>query len=226
MRIDLAEELNVVIAGVGGQGNLLLSEILAEAALREGHNVVGCELLGASQRGGSVVGHLRIGPDVFSPMIPSSKANILICLEPGEGLRAAIRYMAPQASVIINKRFLPSTSINLGQCACPRIRKIVELIEKLGGKVLLLDASLIAEELGDPIMMNIVMLGALASTGWLRVQTLKELVSEHVPEKVLEPNLKAFEAGYAEAARQASARGFEVARARRKIRARKAYQHK
>lgn len=184
--------------GVGGQGIILMSELLGNAAVADGLNVRGSETLGMAVRGGSVISTVRIGSEVYGPLIPMGKGDILIGLEPVEVLRN-ITYLLKSGLVILNTRKVVPFTVSLGGGGeYPSLERIIEKLKGVVNKVITLDASQIAEEAGDPVSTNIVMLGALFATGQLpiKVDTIKETIQAHFSAKLARVNLKAFDLGY------------------------------
>jgi len=189
-------EKNIVIAGVGGQGNILASKIIAEAARLQGLNAIVGEMFGSSQRGGSVASHVRLGGGVLSPISPEHGAQIICGLEPMEALRAAIRYIHPEGLVLTNTRTNQPIAVNMGRLAYPPVEKILVALESLCGEVVSFDATALAIQAGGAVFTNMVLLGALSTFKGpgLLVKTYEEAISQTVP-KSLEINLKAFNLG-------------------------------
>jgi len=183
--------------GVGGQGVILMSELLGSAAVSDGLKVRGSEVLGMAVRGGSVVSTVRIGDEVYGPLIPMGKGDILVGLEPAEALRN-IAYLSSSGMVILNTRRVVPYTVPLGQSEYPSLEKIIEELGKVANKVITLNATQIAEEAGNPLSANVVMLGALFGTGRLpiRVETIKEAIRARFSAKLASANLKAFDLGY------------------------------
>lgn len=196
-------ELNVLIAGVGGQGNLLSSEVIAAAAVREGFNVRVADVFGAAQRGGSVLSHIRIGKEVYGPIIHQGGSKILLGLEPVECLRAS-RLLSPSCTAIVNTRPIYPRDVNMGELAYPSISEIVSLLQRLVQKVVHQDFVRIAEEAGDSRSLNVVMVGSLAGLELMpiRKETFLGVVTEIIPRETEEVNIKAFELGYEKIRRQ------------------------
>ena len=194
----MIKEFNIMVAGVGGQGSILLSHILGNAAIKQGYRVRVAETYGASIRGGAVSGHIRIGTNVHEPLVREDKLDILVALEPLEGLRVGIKYLAPHGTAILNTRPLKPMDVNIGKAEYLNVNKIVESLGKLCKETLAIDATKLAEEAGSARTLNIVMLGVLAATGKLPISInfLKESLKEQVPRGTEEVNLKAFELGY------------------------------
>jgi len=193
----IVKEINILIAGVGGQGIILMSELLGNAAVADGLNVRGSESLGMAVRGGSVVSTVRIGSEVYGPLIPMGKGDILIGLEPVEALRN-ITYLSKSGLVILNTRKVVPFTVSLGGSEYPSLERIIEKLKVVTNKVITLDASQIAEEAGNPVSTNIVMLGALFATGRLpiKIDTIQETIQVHFSAKLARVNLKAFDLGY------------------------------
>ena len=196
---------NMIIAGVGGQGSILASHIFADAAIRasvaNGDNNVKVrvgETFGAAMRGGAVASHVKIGSDVFNPLVPEDKADVVLGLEPLETLRVGVKYIAPGGMVIMNIRKYESVDVKTGQAEYPSISDIVSSFKKLNADVITLDATEIAIKAGTVKVMNVVMLGALAACPKNPVprKILEEVIKDRVPPKTIEVNLKAFELGF------------------------------
>jgi len=190
-------EIDLIIAGVGGQGSVLASHLVAMAAIRDGlHARVG-ETFGAAMRGGAVASHVRLGKEVHSPLISKDGADIVLALEPLEGLRNSVKYLRKGGLLITNTRAWSPTDVNIGLAEYPDIKKIEKAVEKLGCRTIIVDGTSLAQKAGNVRTMNVVMLGALAGTGKLPVPTesLKQVIRENVPRGTEEVNLRAFELG-------------------------------
>lgn len=193
----IVKELNILIVGVGGQGVILMSELLGKVAVAEGLNVRGSEVLGMAVRGGSVTSTIRLGSEVYGPLIPMGKGDILIGMEPAEALRNIV-YLAKSGLVILNtKKVVPFTA-TLGERDYPSLETIIEKLKLVARKVITLNAAQIAEEAGSPLAANIVMLGALFATDRfpIKVEAMREALQSRFPPKLAPVNLKAFDLGY------------------------------
>ena len=126
-------EFNLLVAGVGGQGVILMSELLGQAAVSDGFKVRGSEVLGMAVRGGPVMSAIRMGEDVFGPLIPAGRAHLLIGMEPSEALRNSV-YLAPDASVIVNTRTVVPFTVSLGQSSYPPLEDILTNLEQHAGR--------------------------------------------------------------------------------------------
>ncbi len=190
-------EFNLIVTGVGGQGSILASHIVAEAAVAQGLKTRVGETFGAAQRGGKVHSHVRIGEDVYGPLCPAESLDVLLGLEPNETLRLAVDYAGPDTLIITNTRPVPSMDANIGADAYPEIEAVIAGLKKLSSKVIGFDATEIAVEAGNERTMNVVLLGALAATGKLPYdgELLREAVMARVPPRTVEANMRAFNDG-------------------------------
>lgn len=193
----MVKEFNVLMTGVGGQGVILMSELLGNAAVKDGLKVRGSEILGMAVRGGSVTSMIRLGEDVYGPLIPEGKADVLLSMELSEAPRN-ITYLSKSSSVIVSIRRVVPIPVLLGMSHYASQEEIVEKLKEVVGRVITLDATQIAQEAGNLLTANVVMLGALFSTGQLpiKVESMKEQIQAHFPAKVAPVNLKAFDLGY------------------------------
>jgi indolepyruvate ferredoxin oxidoreductase beta subunit len=190
--------INIAIAGVGGQGNVLVSEIMAEAALIEGLNVIVGEIFGISQRGGSVISHVRVGDvaDLSGPL-PSERAVDIVCgLEPMEALRVGQALIKDTGLVITNVRPFYPVDVNRGKSVYPSIERIVSALRKLCSQVISFDATALAEQAGNAVAANLVLLGALSTVTKLSVSLESyEKAIRRTVRGGLEMNMTAFHLG-------------------------------
>jgi len=188
-------EYNLVLAGVGGQGVLLLAEILGNAAVEDGFNVRVSEIHGMAQRGGAVVSDVRMGDRMFAPTILEGTADAIVGLEPMEALRS-IKYASHRTLVLINTA-ITKPGITSRSMAYPSLEAIMEKIRVFSKNIIAVDATDMAKALGNAAVQNIVMIGALAATGKLplKLDTVRKSIRASINEKYVEINLKAFEAG-------------------------------
>jgi len=191
---------NILVVGVGGQGVMTATEILAEAAIALGHDVKKTEVAGMAQRGGVVSSHLRFGPKVLSPQITPGTAHILLGFEAAEGMRW--RHMLREDGLaLMNTGNLAPPVVELGLFEYPA--DPVGEMRKSGARVFAFDASAIANSLGDIRLGNTVMLGAIADHMPFPAEVLEQCVLQRFARKgeaVIEMNRKAFAAGRAAAA--------------------------
>ena len=189
-------ECDIVIVGVGGQGVILISDVIGRAAVMAGKPVCGAETHGMAQRGGSVINHTRIGCS-FSPMVASGGADVLVALEPAEALRFA-HFLSPAGVLLLNTRpVLPST-VTAGVADYPSLQEILAPLKARCGNVVAMDATALAENAGIAVAMNVVMLGALAGYIPLTEELILQALSLVVPQRFQEANKKAFALGKAE----------------------------
>ncbi len=183
------------MVGVGGQGILTCSNILARASMNAGLNVITSEVHGMAQRGGSVEVHVRIG-DVHSPLIPLGSADFMIALEPVEALRK-LEFIGENSKVIINIKPIVPVSVTLGIAEYPKVERVIEIIEDFANKVVQIDAIEIAERAGDVRCANVVMLGAFAKhTKIFKLKEIEQAIKDVLPEKIHDINIRALKLGY------------------------------
>lgn len=188
------EGINFVLVGVGGQGTILASDVLAELGLRLGFDVKKAEVHGMSQRGGSVTSHLRWGPRVFSPIIPRGEADVLIAFEKLEAARF-IDILKPGGLALVNDYAIEPLSVQTTGVAYPgddALRKRLELVTPYAYWIKGIE---IAEILGNPRTANVVLLGALSALLDLEESHWNAVLEMRVPARHLELNLRAFHAG-------------------------------
>lgn len=182
---------NIILCGVGGQGTILASRLIASAAMKKGLPIKTAETIGMAQRGGSVFSHLRMGEGANSPMIARGEADLIIGFEPGETVRM-LPFLKQDGAVVVSRRPVMPISALLGKSAYDgeeMLRYLRENVRRLTE----VDADLAAKELGSAKVLNVVLLGAALQSGELGLEELdlEEAVKERVPEKFLELNRRA-----------------------------------
>lgn len=189
---------SVVVAGVGGQGILLASEILGTAAMKEGYDVRVSEIHGMAQRGGSVVCFVRFGEKVWSHYIPEGKADVILGIEPSEALRYIDKGSKDRTVTILNAAPVYPPLVSLGKASYPPIYTILEQAKKRSKDVFILNALDLAKEAGSAIAQNVVMLGALSASKALplKPETVKDAIKSLVKPAYVDVNLRAFDLGY------------------------------
>jgi indolepyruvate ferredoxin oxidoreductase beta subunit len=189
---------------VGGQGNLLASRLLASAAASKGFRITIGETKGASQRSGSVSSHVRLSDSSMGPLIPLKSAHIILGFEPLETLRFSRRYSNARTTVLINDAPVVPMLVAQGMQEYPKMESILSELRTLNDRVVLVKATELAREMGAPIVMNVVMLGAVCALDLLPFgkNEFVDAITAKVPEKRRELNLKAFEIGYEEGLKQ------------------------
>lgn len=186
---------NILISGVGGQGVLLTSKIIAEAALRSNLDVKQSEVHGMAQRGGSVLSQVRFGEKVFSPIVSEGEADLLIGFEPLETARY-LHFLNDNGAVIYNTRPIGTIGVSIAAEKYPE--GINEVIKDRVKTVLPFDGTQLAVSAGDKRTLNLVLLGAALKFLPLKEQAILDAIVSTVPKKVLEINQKAFAAGRAQ----------------------------
>jgi indolepyruvate ferredoxin oxidoreductase beta subunit len=199
MKMSLVKNpTNIIITGVGGQGNVMASRVLAGMLVSAGYVVTIGETFGMSQRGGSVMSHLRVSStSVLSPQIPQGRADIIIALEPVEALRVLIKYGNPDVAVLANSRMVYPMGVITGDFTYPSLDEIKLAFDKLTAHNWLIDATSVAVDLGNPVLSNIVMIGALAGASLLPIdrRAFEKEITRSMPADKREINMTAFDAG-------------------------------
>jgi indolepyruvate ferredoxin oxidoreductase beta subunit len=183
---------SVILSGVGGQGILLAGEVLATTAMNSGFDAKKSEVHGMAQRGGSVVAHVRFGEKVYSPMAKLGEADYLLAFERLEALRYLPMLKAGGTVVMNDQRIVP-LSVTFGAGTYPE--KVEEMLAERAKAVEVIPALEIARELGNPNVVNLVMLGALSRFLPFPPETWEKSLEERVPKKFLDLNRKAFARG-------------------------------
>lgn len=188
-------QLNILIVGVGGQGILMASKILGEAALRSGTHVVIAEVHGMAQRGGVVRCAVRLGK-VHSPLIPKGRVDVLLGFEPIETVRH-IERTSKETFIVTNTSPVVPFSAHSGPVQYPVIKDLFLRLKEVRPRVVFLPAEKLAEEAGIKMAANAVMLGALAGSGLLpfSADILEQAIRDIVPTRYIEQNAKGFRLG-------------------------------
>lgn len=189
------ETKRCVFVGVGGQGNLLASNLLGQAALSMGIPVVVSEIHGMAQRGGVVESAVLLG-GANSPIVSNGEADVLISFEPLETMRI-LNKCNNKTLVITNAQPLPPFTVAVGQGKYPPVDEILDKVGKKVGKVVSLNGNDLAEKAGNALSLNMVMLGALIGTGATPVteEVMKKIIAGSTKKAFLDSNLKAFDLG-------------------------------
>jgi indolepyruvate ferredoxin oxidoreductase, beta subunit len=201
MTLNLAKDpYNIVITGVGGQGNVMASRVLSNMLVRKGFQVTIGETFGLSQRGGSVMSHVRVSRTaVWSPQIPKGTADLIVALEPIEAIRVLADYGNPVVKVLVNLRAVYPVGVITGEDEYPPEETIRETVKALAAESRFLSATEEAIRLGNPILGNIVMIGAVAGLDVLPIDLdlFEAVIREGMPAARVEANLRAFAIGAA-----------------------------
>lgn len=184
-------KFDILIAGIGGQGVILTSRLLATAAMGDGFHVVTSETIGMAQREGSVTSHVRIGNDICGSLIPQGNADLIIGLEPAEAARS-LRFLRKGASMVVNEHaIMPSAR----GCEEYDSGKIIEFLKSNFPEMISTDFTRLAREAGTYRAANVAMIAAAANTGLLpfSVEYLWNVLEKMIPEKYRDVNRRAFD---------------------------------
>lgn len=186
---------DILICGVGGQGTVLASKIIAAAAMDEGSPVHSAETIGMAQRGGSVTSHVRIGEKVYSPLIPFGSAEMMLAFEPAEAVRN-IRYLRRDGMAVVNTAATRPVTESLRPTGYDGSNMTAWLRQNCN--CIFVDAEEVCRPFGSTKFFNIILLGIAAGSGNLGIgaETLLRQIERNVPARFLEQNLAAFRAGY------------------------------
>lgn len=199
MELRKEETTNLIITGVGGQGNVLAARILAAVALAEGYEVTVGDVYGITQRGGSVSSHVRwTRGNPLPPSVPINLLDILVAFEPMEALRVLAQYGQENTAAIVNDTPVIPIGVQTGRFHYPSLDELWNSLQKLTKKLRLVKATTIALELGNIQVFNIVMLGALCGSGFVELKSdiFEQTINSSLPKRFIDINLRAFRAGY------------------------------
>ena len=183
---------DVFLAGVGGQGTLLASEVLCEAFLLSGYDVKKSEVHGMAQRGGAVTTHLRFGPKVFSPLIEPGKADLLVAFEKIEALRFA-HYLRPGGVMVVNAQEIFPPSVSTGQDRYPE--GVADRLRAVTDRMYMVDALAAALSMREVRAVNMVMVGAASHFLPLPAEAYEDAMKSRMPERIVAVNVHAFRTG-------------------------------
>ena len=187
----MKESFDILIVGVGGQGNILFSKILGEAFLNEGYDVKVSEVHGMAQRGGSVVTFVRAGEKVYSPLVDKAQADYIIAFEKLEALRW-LEYLKKDGIVIYSDYEIPPMSVISGKSRYPDVDSI---LKDIGVRHYKIEISSLLMELKNPRVQNTIMLGFFSKVTGIEKQVWERAIENNIRAKLLDINLRAFEMG-------------------------------
>ncbi|WP_333870386.1 indolepyruvate oxidoreductase subunit beta [Desulforamulus putei] len=190
----MLKPINILLVGVGGQGTILATRVLAKAAQDAGYDIKVSEIKGMAQRGGSVVTQVRLGEKVYSPIISQGGADVILAFEKMEALRW-LSYLKPDGHMIVNDQAIPPVPVLTGAAVYPT--DCLARVKQAATHTIVVDALNIAIGCGNPRAANVVLIGLLARRLPIAKDTWLQALRARVPEKFLDVNLKAFEKGYA-----------------------------
>ncbi len=183
--------MNIYMAGVGGQGIGLLSDVLTRACVLAGYNVRGCDTHGLAQRGGVVVSHLRIGKELFGPRVPPRLADLVVGLERLEALRATRAMLKPGGTVVYYETTYQPIAVRTKESEYPSTDELESAVQGLNGKLEQVQIS----ELPDPRMQNVALIGRIASLKAIEdvtTEIFEQALVNALPPKVKEANMAVF----------------------------------
>jgi indolepyruvate ferredoxin oxidoreductase, beta subunit len=192
------DPFNLIVTGVGGQGNVIASLLVGAMLIEQGYRVTIGETYGASQRGGSVMSHVRISrKQQLGPLMPPQEADLVIALEPSEAARVLGTFGNPETVSVVNTRPVQPVDVICGDIAYPDLQQLFEKIRSLSRKSYFVPATDKALELGNPILANIVLIGTVSGAGLLplSVEGLQRAVTDYMSADKVPINTEAFLCG-------------------------------
>lgn len=182
---------NIVLCGVGGQGTVLASKLIAAAAMHKNIPVMSAETIGMAQRGGSVFSHLRMGDDLYSPMIETGTADLIIGFEPGEAVRM-LPYLKEGGHVVVSSRTIAPVTATLGGSSYDG-QEMLNYLQSVVPDLTIVDGETACREISSPKVLNMVLLGAATRTGMLGLteEDIKDAILRTLPEKFHALNFQA-----------------------------------
>ncbi|MBQ6385973.1 MAG: indolepyruvate oxidoreductase subunit beta [Lachnospiraceae bacterium] len=186
---------NIILSGVGGQGTILASRLIAAAAMEKGYPILAAETIGMAQRGGSVFSHLRIGENLHSPLIARGQADLIIGFEPGETVRQ-LPFLSEGGTVVVSSRPVMPVSASIGLSSYDS-EEMISYLRAHTADPVIVDTAALAEDLGSVKVLNVALLSAAARSGALGFTEadLEEAIRRTVPERFLDLNLRALRWG-------------------------------
>lgn len=183
--------MNILIAGVGGQGTVLASKVLAGCGIAKGFTAKTAETIGMAQRGGCVVSHVRFGEKIFSPLIPKGEADVIIAFEPAEAVRV-LDYLKKDGTVVVNQRAIKPATTSLSESHYNGTEMIAYL-EKQVKHLIVVDGEAGCRKCGSSKVLNFVLIGAAAKSGAIRItpEELFQVIDQRFAPKFRELNKKA-----------------------------------
>ena len=187
--------LNYLLAGVGGQGTVLASRIIAQCAMNSGMAARTAETIGMAQRGGSVLSHVRIGEGIQSPLVPLGSADVLMGFEPGEAVRS-FGYLKEGGKVVVSSMAVKPVTDSLSSTDYDP-EKMLRYLKAKAKEVIVVDGSAVCEKMGTSKVLNLALLGAAIGSGALAfsLEQMQQTIRQRVPERYLVMNQKALSLG-------------------------------
>ena len=191
------DPLSLIVIGVAGQGNVVTSFLICNALVNQGYLVTFGQTYPAQQRGGSVINYIRVSKEVqASPIVPEGRADIIVAMEPVEAMRMLNQYGNPDVVAMVNPRPIQAMDMAGVGTKYPSMVKLLDDIRALSAKTWIIDATEEAKKMGNPIMANVILVGALVGSGLLPLdrEAMEPVLLERFP-KALDINMKAFDRG-------------------------------
>jgi indolepyruvate ferredoxin oxidoreductase beta subunit len=188
------KKFDLLITGVGGQGVILASNIIGEVALAAGYDIKKTDTLGMAQRGGSVVSHVRLSPQVYSPLIRAGEVDIIVAFEKLEAARWS-HYLRPEGVAIVNNHALRPLSVNLGDERYPGDEEIANILRRGSERIYFIKGTERVKKLGNIKILNVFLLGCASVFLPLKIRVWQDIISQHVPPGVRGLNITAFSQG-------------------------------
>ncbi|NLE76262.1 MAG: indolepyruvate oxidoreductase subunit beta [Chloroflexi bacterium] len=188
------ETVNFLITGVGGQGTVLASDIMAAVGVAAGYDAKKSDILGLAVRGGAVVGHVRWGKVVYSPIVPEGRVDYLLAFEKLEALRH-INQLKEGGTVLVNQQRIQPITVSSGLAEYPSEAAMDEALGKATPHVYKVPGLQISQEIGNTRVLNVAMMGALSAVLSVKTEIWESVLAERVPAKYRELNIKAFRTG-------------------------------
>lgn len=188
------ETMNFLITGVGGQGTVLASDIMAAVGLAADYDVKKSDILGLAIRGGAVISHVRWGERVHSPIVPEGRADYLVAFEILEGLRW-LDQVRPQGAIMINQQEIHPVSVSSGFATYPDQETVEESLQHVAASVYRVPGLEMARKLGNARVLNVVLLGAISALLPVEPETWEGVLEERVPPRYRNLNIQAFRNG-------------------------------
>lgn len=187
--------VNLILAGVGGQGTVLASKLIAQAAMDKGFDVRTAETIGMAQRGGCVVSHVRFGNSIYSPMAAEKTADIIIGFEPAEAVRC-LPYLKKNATVIVSSKAIKPVTASLSGDSY-KGSEMLDFLRKNVKDLIVLDTDAICRECGSPKVLNVALLGAAAASGKLEIDVddIEAALRQRLAPRFVDMNIKALRMG-------------------------------
>jgi indolepyruvate ferredoxin oxidoreductase beta subunit len=185
---------NLLVTGVGGQGTVVASDILAAVGLEVGYDVKKSDVLGLAVRGGSVISHVRWGERVHSPIVPEGRVDVLVAFEYLEGLRW-LDQLRPEGNIIVNQQRIFPVLVSAGRAEYPTLAETHAALRNATQNVYVVPGLEIAQGLGNTRTLNVVLLGAFSGLTEITPEVWINVIRKRVPARVADVNLKAFQRG-------------------------------